>query len=154
MAVQNWSAPQTREESGEDWWFGHCNYYEGGINTGTLGAGYISHPNCYWPGMGCANTLPNATQAFEPRPGELERPNHRKGTTRGQVALMDEEGDDVWVKYLLTGQIFNVIQSSDGGIVVAGVTSNAGWPDQDGMDQHPIRWNDQDLALLDMNNLN
>lgn len=43
--VQNLGAPQTREESGEDWHYGHSNFMENGEVTGVVTAGYSSWPN-------------------------------------------------------------------------------------------------------------
>lgn len=153
MPMQDLGLDQARQDSGEDWFYGHANFLDAS-DPGTVAAGYISHPNCFWVGLGCGwpwsppdyDFLGNAPAG---KAHELEAANHRKGMTRGSVARMDAAGHDIWVKYLLTGQLFNVIQTSDGGILAVGVTDNAGWPDGE---TTAIGWNDQPTSNVNMNN--
>lgn len=151
-AVQNLGGAQSREESGEDWHFGHENYMVGSEVAGLITGGYSSWPNLYWKGTGCTRTIAQevtqgltATEIrynFTPRPAELEKPNNRKGETRCMVARLDLNGNPIWYRGLLPGQIFNVTQDSDGNILAAGVCYSNVWPnDMRPTDNPVIRWN-------------
>lgn len=132
QSVQNLGAPQPRTSTGEEWWFGHSNGLDNGVTVGVITAGHASWPNCYWKGSGCslslADEIGTSTTSFSPRPDELEKPDHRKGETRGMVSRLDLEGELIWSRKLLPGQLFNAIQTSDGGFVATGITYSNVWP--------------------------
>lgn len=159
MPSQNLGAPQTREESGEDWWFGHANYVQGNEIVGFITAGYAGWPNCYYKGEGCTFTIEEEIAAsntpsynYTPRPKELETPNHRKGDTRGMVARFDLDGDPIWSRKLLPGQLFNVIEDQQGNIVAVGECDSNSWPnDLRPTDNDVIRWNNN--STLDVNEM-
>jgi len=152
-AQQRLGEPQAKEDSGEEWFFGHSNFKENGVVTGVITAGYATWPNCFWKGIGCTKSfdedyddavldLVNGSKSWSPRPKELERPNYRKGETRSMVARSDLDGNPIWYRKLLPGLLYNVIQDSEGNILVAGQTYANQWPnDMDPLDNSIIRWN-------------
>lgn len=151
---------QEREDSGEEWFYGHCNAYEQGQQVGYFTTGYATWPNCYWKGEGCTRTFQQLLTGSDegsnaPRPGELESPNHRKGDSRGVVARIDKDGHDLWYRFLFTGEVWNVIQDANGDVIVSGYASMCKWPDNEPGDNTRIRFNDAqgvDMNQFDCNN--
>ncbi|MDQ3099900.1 MAG: T9SS type A sorting domain-containing protein [Bacteroidota bacterium] len=95
-------------------------------------------------------TPPLQSYRYAPKPNEFEQPNHRKGETRGTVARLDANGNDIWYRHLLPGQIFNVIQDSEGNLLVTGVSYTNSFPnDLTTSDNSTIHINDN--ATFDVN---
>jgi hypothetical protein len=151
-------ADQEREESGEEWWFGVCNMYEHGQHIGYLTTGYGSWPNYGFENLGCVDlTLGDGV------PQELEALDHVKGITRGVVACYDLNGNILWYRSLLPGVLYNVIQDSEGNVIVAGAAYSNAEPDDLGADDEaeppppildiPILYNDNttDLSATGLN---
>ena len=136
-AQQQYGAEQEAEDSGEEWWFGHANYTEQGVVTGTVTAGYSSWPNCFWMGSGCTQTVEERIiadyvgnpNAWAPSAQEFERADHRKGETRATVARFDLKGHMLWYRHLLPGLAYNVTEDADGNILVVGHSYTNVWPD-------------------------
>ncbi|MCC6938408.1 MAG: T9SS type A sorting domain-containing protein [Flavobacteriales bacterium] len=165
LSEQHYGEPQTREESGEDWWYGHNNIITNNSTVGYIAAGYTSAPNCWWAGSSyCRKPIPAIGTAFGtpddwiPALGELETIAKRKGHTRGMVGRFDLDGHAIWCRKLFPGQIWNVIQDSEGNFVVAGVSYTPMWPED--LQPAPDPAFDDDLLIrlnglpgLDMNDV-
>jgi hypothetical protein len=122
-AVQNLGAPQTAEESGEDWYYAHCNIKQGTDVVGILGVGYTQWPNWYYHGNGCEPPL----SLDAPRPAEFETGTLRKGTGVGYLARYDLEQEEAWSRELLPGLLRDGIQDADGNFLVVGIASSNRW---------------------------
>ncbi len=160
LSAQHYGDPQSRAESGEDWFYGHENIMIGGNFGGFITAGYSSWPNCWWAGPEyCSRPNPligeplNNNGDWRPNIEEFEKVDYRKGHTRGLVAQVDPDGEEVWYRHLFPGQIWNAIQTSDGGFLCAGVAYTSRWPSDSEMgDELTIRMNDDlvtDINLLE-----
>jgi hypothetical protein len=159
---QNHGEEQEREDSGEEWWFGHSNYVVADATVAYITAGYNSWPNCFWKGEGCTLSVQNEINGaadWNPNSGEFEKPDHRKGETRGIAARMDLEGHEEWYRHLLPGLMYNAIQDSEGNILVVGIAYTNRYPDDVNIttdlpedpfeDNRVIRWNNN--TTWDMN---
>ncbi len=110
----------TREESGEDWWYAHCNLYDGaGEHIGYATAGYNSMPNWkYVDGFLCFDF--NDMDEDAPRTNEWETNERRKGALQSWIARYDLDGNQLWCRSYLPGVFYGVAQDSDGNIVAVG----------------------------------
>jgi len=118
-ADQHYGDPQDREDSGEDWWYGHLNYMVNDALTGYVTTGYASWPNCFWEGPDyCKPSFPDIREAntYAPRLTELEREGHRKGHTRGTVAKFLPDGSEEWYRHLLP------VRSGTGSKIAKGIS--------------------------------
>jgi hypothetical protein len=109
-----------REDSGEDWWFAHCNLYDAtGTHIGYAAAGYNTMPNWkYVDGYFCfefdgLDTDPHKTK-------EWEKPGLRKGALQSWLARYDLDGNQLWCRSYLPGIFYGVAQDTDGSIVAIG----------------------------------
>ena len=153
LGDQHYGEEQERGDSGEEWWFGHANYSEQGQVKGIITAGYGSWPNCYWKGEGCSRPISAelvTSESWAPSPDQFEQNDHRKGETRGIVALLNDEGEEIWYRHLLPGLLYNAVQDGDGNVLVAGVTYTNVWPDDLEPGDNPVIRYDAD-ATTDMN---
>ncbi len=105
---------QTRDESGADWWYSHCNLDDGGF----VAVGYANYVN-WAPDMGCGSTAhqKNFNVLQWPR---MERPDRRMSNTRQAVARYDQNGELLWFKTFASGLFYDVIQDHAGHIVATG----------------------------------
>lgn len=109
-----------REDSGEDWWYAHCNLYDGsGTHIGYAAAGYNTMPNWkYVDGYFCfdfddMDTDPHKTI-------EWEKPGLRKGALQSWLARYDLDGNQLWCRSYLPGAFYGVALDTDGNIVAIG----------------------------------
>lgn len=104
----------TRENSGEDWWYGHCNAYKNGEFIGYMGAGF-SRPEGYYP-----DGLPGDCMQYQNTPTS-ER--DCQGAVYSTVGLIDKSGAfKHFIKHINYAheELFNVIQLTDGTFVTVG----------------------------------
>lgn len=142
------STPITPATSGEDWWYAHCNLYDGSNNLiGYAAAGYNTIPNWgYEDQTGCfkakIENVPGVTE--DPKPQEFETWQHRKGAPRQWIARFDRWGNMVWCRSYLPGVLYGITQAEDGSIVAVGEAS-ANRRSEDyqnpGVNQWPITYN-------------
>ncbi|MBK9597135.1 MAG: hypothetical protein IPO60_02115 [Flavobacteriales bacterium] len=146
---QNYGASQTPEQSGEDWYYGHCNIRSGANVVGILAAGYVTWPNWTFRGAtGCASSVTYGG----PNIGEFETSNHRKGEGVGYVAKHDLDGHEVWSKCLLPGLLRNAIQDADNNFLVVGNAYTNAWAMDPGDGNNPVIGLNG-IAGLDMNDV-
>ncbi len=147
IADQDLGAPQLPEDSGEDWYYGHCNITEAGAVVGVLGIGYNTWPNWSFEGNGCEPPM----QIDSPIPEEFETANHRKSRSIGYLAAYDLDGEEQWSRHLLPGLLRTGIQDADGNLLVVGNAYSNRWViPLDPGDNSVIRLNQ---TTLDMNNV-
>ncbi len=109
-----------REDSGEDWWYAHCNLYDGnGTHIGYAAAGYNSMPNWkYLDGYLCFEYLDLDDEG--PDQIEWETDGWRKGAEQSWLARYDLDGNQLWCRSYLPGVFYGVAQDVDGNIVAIG----------------------------------
>lgn len=122
---------QSRDESGEDWWYDHANSFdpnqrplevlEGFVATGysTFGAWEVDEKDF----GGCMQ----ATVDPNPSCDQFEEPGRLKGFAVSTLALIDKDSQrpqPLWFKKYFVGELFRVIQTSDGGYLAVGHTTN------------------------------
>ena len=147
IADQDLGAPQLPEDSGEDWYYGHCNITEAGAVEGVLRIGYNTWPNWSFEGNGCEPPM----QIDSPTPEEFETANHRKSRSIGYLAAYDLDGEEQWSRHLLPGLLRTGIQDADGNLLVVGNAYSNRWViPLDPGDNSVIRLNQ---TTLDMNNV-
>jgi hypothetical protein len=112
---------QTREQSGEDWFYSTAVSKVSFVQNGWICAGYNTYPEWnFIESTGCLNIpVPNATE-FDY--GEFETNGHRKGGTVNQISFIDLDGNRLWHKNFLQGEITKIIQTSDGNFLAVGNT--------------------------------
>ena len=121
------TVPQTQDESGEDWWYGHTNIYDANDkHIGYMAVGYatwiekefITTIDCQNHTLTDASDLPNCRT--------LEIDGRRFGVTRETMARYDLSGKMIWCKAFNLGVFFNVIQTKNkDGFVAIGESSSA-----------------------------
>lgn len=108
-----------REESGEEWWYAHCNVHDAqGQLIGIAAAGFNSVKN--WAVVdetGCDSWLLD----IDPLWDVFETREHRRGAKRCWLALYDLQGQQLWCRSYLGGAFYDVAQDADGRIVAVGV---------------------------------
>ena len=123
-SVPSVNVPQSPEESGEEWWYGHCNVKDSEGNVVAYAAvGYATGLNWQtFDGTGCdpwggwTGTTPPG-----PESGELETQALRRGSVlRAYIALYDLNGRMLWCRTQLPGTFYDVAQDADGNLVAVG----------------------------------
>lgn len=113
---------QTREQSGEDWYYTITLSKSNGVQNGWMCGGYNTYPE--WDFIesngGCLD-LP-VKPASEYDFSEFETPGHRKGGVVNQISFVDLDGNRLWHKNFLQGEITRIIQTSDGNFLAVGNT--------------------------------
>ncbi|MEO8151208.1 MAG: T9SS type A sorting domain-containing protein [Bacteroidia bacterium] len=117
---------QTKEESGDEWWYGHANSYSGIPPTeadGYICAGYATFINTpYYETYNGCGQIPLTTS---PECPDFETSLLIRGPLMTALALKPLNGKGYhWFETYGSGGFFNVIQTSDGGYVAVG-TSNS-----------------------------
>lgn len=118
---------QEREESGEEWYYGMTALFDANnVAIGYATVGYASWTNWAPALVGCQNS----TLYVGPSRNELETIERVKGRQRGTVAMFNLEGEVLWYSALFANDLYGVIQTSDGGILICGgAGNNAPMPD-------------------------
>lgn len=120
---------QTAEESGEDWWYSHCNIYDStGVQIGYAAAGYAGYVNwSYQDSTDCFGGIIGNEfigEQWNPvSPVELETRARRKGSIRCWVGMFGMDGEKLWCRNYLGGVFYGVAQDADGNIVAVGEAS-------------------------------
>ncbi|MGB0403096.1 MAG: T9SS type A sorting domain-containing protein [Salibacteraceae bacterium] len=118
---------QTNDESGEEWWNTMGKIYENGVHTGYITTGFATWRNQSWDeadnlintGCGKYNVDLNTPDVHL-----LETPGVRKGFQRGTIARYDLNGIMIWCKPFQLNEMFDVVQTSDGGFLAVGLTKS------------------------------
>jgi hypothetical protein len=117
----NWISPSI---SGEDWWYDHVTSRANGSGAinGFICAGFFSLPNI-WTNEndygGCIDlTAPSTSYDCS----SFETPTFMRGSVMTTISLVDQNGLPQWVKKFAPGELFRVIQTSDGDYVAVGYT--------------------------------
>lgn len=118
----NTGLSQTRDASGEDWWYDHINAYDtSGALVGFLAAGYSSFINYTISESSTGGCLQSSLGA--PTCSELETTGNVKGYPVQTLALISPDGATrAWYRKYNSDWFNRVIQTSDGGFLAIGVT--------------------------------
>jgi len=114
------TGPQTRAQSGEDWWYAHATSLDlSGTVNGYICAGYSSFVNYSLSELstgGCLDDEPGA-----PTCEDFETTGNVKGATLATMSLIAPDGATrMWFNTYLEGAFNRVIQVSDGGYLAIG----------------------------------
>jgi hypothetical protein len=117
------NVPQTRAESGEDWWYDHKTSHDASqAVNGYVTAGYsgfVNYTISEQGSNGCLVTSLGAAQCWE-----METPGHVKGENLATMALIPPNGGPpLWYRTYNQGWFNRVIQTSDLGYLAIGVTA-------------------------------
>lgn len=115
---------QTRENSGEDWFYSVTKSKENGIQNGYMCAGYNTYVNTVVTDIvgnngGCMRYDP---QDYEVECWEFETETHRKSFGIQQISFVDLDGNRKWHKNYLQGDFTKIIPCSDGNYLAIGNT--------------------------------
>ncbi len=112
--------PIWRNDSGEDWWYGHCNAYKGNEFIGYMCVGFSRPIGDFPPGLpgDCADP-----SEIKPPENSLDPKDKCLGTSFSAISLIDKGGDYKRMFKMLNysyEDLYNVIQTSDGNFVAVG----------------------------------
>lgn len=119
-------APQTQQQSGQDWWYGHRNIYNSsGIHTGYATVGYTSLISTHTTGISThtawegkfnegssspynpVSSVPNYTNDCEPSIQETQ--------IRGVFGQIGLDGKMIYCKSVVKGELLNLVQDPTNG---------------------------------------
>ncbi len=101
---------QTREQSGEDWWYSHENKYDEYNNhVGYIAVGYSTFINDYLDSQNeCWNRQQNC-----PNCRDFEGPNFKKGDDWGWIGEYELSGKMKWCKTYVHGHLQKMVIDED-----------------------------------------
>jgi hypothetical protein len=102
-----------RHTAGEDWWYGHCNAYNGNEFVGYMCVGF---------GRPILN-YPSTNECFNPSQNIPSEYSECDGQAYHAIGLIDKSGNNAIMHKLIKNsyeELFNVIQTSDGNFVAVG----------------------------------
>lgn len=139
--VPSTGGAQTPEESGEEWWYAHCNVKDAVGNViGYAAAGYAAGLSWRpYDGTGCHDWSTTIGPADE---GELESANLRKGLIlRSFIALFNLDGTMSWCRTILPGTFYGITQAADGDLVAVGDLFLPRRAEQPDLNDDPLPYN-------------
>lgn len=111
---------QTRENSGEDWFYSVTKSKENSVQNGYMCAGYNTYVNSIvTDGGGCLRYDP---QDYPVECWEFETETYRKSYGIQQISFVDLDGNRKWHKNYLQGDFTKIIPCSDGNYLAIGNT--------------------------------
>jgi len=111
---------QTREQSGEDWFYSITKSINtNNVQNGYMCSGYNSFVNyTLAETSGCLDNTEIGPFYCE----EFEKDDHRKGMVEGMISFVDLEGNKLWHQNLREGELTKIIRTSDGNYLAVGTT--------------------------------
>jgi hypothetical protein len=111
---------QTRENSGEDWFYSTAVSKSSNVQNGFICAGYNTYVNANVnDGGSCLNynLIDFPSECYE-----FETATHKKGFGIQQISFVNLDGSRLWHKNYLQGDFTKIIQCSDGNFLAVGNT--------------------------------
>ncbi len=120
--------PQSREKSGEDWWYDHENVFINGQHTGYIAGGFSEglnrdvNANTY---KSLQDELYTCGDRVTPTCTDFEVIGRTTDCTKSLMFEYELNGNMKWCRIYYDGEFTDVQQTSDGGFIAGGYTRNS-----------------------------